>query len=585
MSEYGIRITNYQAGSIYEVSCGVREMYDMKPAMLINSLFKDFMVQHGMEVTKQGSTRDIIGVDFKYGSRTYIEEARHLKKLIKETETGNRSEEEKKERLERLHQLAEKVEANKDKFDKKTRSELRVIFYTQGIDIRYPIFEDKKVVDHEIIHYRMLYRTPGKAKKGSCMFIREELYDIARDYLYMGIKLPEENAPIVEIGAYSSLITSSIVGKIQIDPHDILILNDYDSFYETTVVSIETDEEKHCHAIQRQNYKLKNTMFDGQALIDSSIFPDWADGYVLLREHFCKMAAFCTNIQLFFKDHYGDQYETAEIEDAFGNKHKAKDIKLITTTNAVKFIKFDVSYDYWCDRVKQDNDNYFGIVKTAHKSKLGEVQQMSYQMINAMDIDTMNEVLNVTTDYLDKLTDDNEEFLKYLEKNKNFSNDYEVLIALVKQDPDFIRSEYFKERRSKIIVNWIQSVKLGKVINHGDNLVIVGSPYAMLMWTVGLNPEDDPSFEQEDGCIQCYTGRFEDGEYLAEFRSPFNSRNNLGYLHNHYSQEINRYFNLGKQIIAINMRHTDFQSRNNGLINWPRGMVTCFRKLGENGES
>ena len=86
----------------------------------------------------------------------------------------------------------------------------------------------------------------------------------------------------------------------------------------------------------------------------------------------------------------------------------------------------------------------------------------------------------------------------------------------------------------------------------------------MLLHSVGEDTNGDPTFEDEDGTIQCYTARFADGEYLAEFRSPFNSCHNLGYLHNKYHPIWNKYFNLGKQIIAINMRYTDFQDRNNG---------------------
>jgi hypothetical protein len=55
-----------------------------------------------------------------------------------------------------------------------------------------------------------------------------------------------------------------------------------------------------------------------------------------LRQHFFKAAAFCAHIQKFFKDYYGDKYETATIKDMWGNEHKAKDIQLITTVNSVK---------------------------------------------------------------------------------------------------------------------------------------------------------------------------------------------------------------------------------------------------------
>ena len=44
MSEFGLRINNFAAGSIIEKNIGVRDRYDITEAMLINSLFKDYMV-------------------------------------------------------------------------------------------------------------------------------------------------------------------------------------------------------------------------------------------------------------------------------------------------------------------------------------------------------------------------------------------------------------------------------------------------------------------------------------------------------------------------------------------------------------
>jgi hypothetical protein len=75
----------------------------------------------------------------------------------------------------------------------------------------------------------------------------------------------------------------------------------------------------------------------------------------------------------------------AVVLDMFGNEHFVKDIEVITTDNAMKWLKFDISYETWCEKVN-DNNNLFGIVKTPHKSKLGDVQQMSYQMINSLDM-------------------------------------------------------------------------------------------------------------------------------------------------------------------------------------------------------
>ena len=47
---------------------------------------------------------------------------------------------------------------------------------------------------------------------------------------------------------------------------------------------------------------------------------------------------FKTKIKKFFKDYYGDNYNTATIKDMFGNDHYVKDIELITTDNAMKWL-------------------------------------------------------------------------------------------------------------------------------------------------------------------------------------------------------------------------------------------------------
>ena len=576
MSEFGIKIKNIEAATLYEYNKGLRDHYDYKDAMFVNSLFKDFMCENKLKVWNDESTRDLICLEFNFGTRSYDEEIAHIRKIAKNARieykkaisSGSKKlielQTNKKKKIISLYNFA--VNHKTDYFSLSADT-IREEFYNNGVNVEYITRKrNGDIIKTEVIHYKMLYRSTGKAKKGTCMFIRDKLYNKAINYLRMGIKLPKHNADIVGISAYSSLVCSGIVGKVKINPKNILVLKDVDRYFNTNVISVEIDENKHCIAKAIKDYKLKNTLFDGQALIDSSIFPNRGNGYILLRHHFCKMAAFCSNIQLFFRDYFGDDYYSATVKDMWGNEHYVKDIELITTDNAMKWIKYDVSYDYWCNKV-YENDCMFGIVKTAHPSKLGNVQRMSYQMVNSLDVEIMENVCKESIEYINRLKTDDDFFLDYLRKNINFSNDYEALIALCEQNRDFLRSSYFRDRKKAIIMTYVLNFKSGKVIQNADNLVIVGSPYAMLLYGATGNPCDvdkDDTFSVEDLATQCYTTRFNDNEYLAEFRSPFNGKYNLGYLHNVYNDRFKKYFKFCDQIIAVNMNGTDFQDRNNG---------------------
>lgn len=560
LSKYGLKIKNFSCGVLYEHNLGVREHLSYTNAMFTNSLLSYYLVENGLRVSKDGRTRDIIGINFDFGAKSYAETLKRVEHSIEMEESQDND----PDRLAVLHDLKERVELNKDLYQKKSKEAIREEFYRDGVDVTYTTTNKQgEVVKAEKIHYRMLYRSTGKAKAGSCMFICEGLYKKAHDFLYMGIKLPKNNAPIVEASAYVSLVASSVVDRICINPKNILILEDVDSFFRTNVVSVETNENKECFAKTIKDYQVKNTLFDGQALIDKSIFPSWGNGYILLRHHMCKTAAFKADIKAFFKDYFGEEYNQATVVDMFGNEHYAKDIQMITTDNAMKWLKFDISYEYWCERVNM-NGNMFGIVKTAHKSKFGEVQRMSYQMINSLDVGIMKNVSKVSREYIMSLKSDDDVFLQYLRDNTNFSNDFDVLVALCEQNPDFIRCDYFIERRRKIIKGYIHKFKTGKVIQEGDNLVMVGSPYAMLLHAVGEDVEKDDTLKGRDDAIECYTKRFPPNLQLAGFRNPHNGKNNILSLYNVDSEKLNKYFDIGQQCVAVNCIHTDLQDRANG---------------------
>ena len=162
------------------------------------------------------------------------------------------------------------------------------------------------------------------------------------------------------------------------------------------------------------------------------------------------------------------------------------------------------------------------------------------------------------------LLQDVEVFVKYLRKNANISNHFDMLADLYEWNHKFMNSFYFKRERGSIIHAYLEKLRGGRIFVNADNLTLCSNPYALLLYSVGEDWRKDDTIQYEDGCIQCYTKRFEDGEYLAAFRSPHNSPNNIIYLHNIYSDKMERYFNFSKNIMAVNNIKTDIQSRANG---------------------
>lgn len=615
MSEYGIKIKNISAGMLYDVNLGTRDYFTYTDAMFNNSLFSFFLQKNGLNVYKGESTRDIICLDYEFGSRSYDSEHTRLKKLLNDTDGDAK---------ERIQKALQKVEDRKDLYNEKSRDEIREYFYENGVDVTYKRKRRDGTIKEETIHYEMLFRTSAKAKLGQVVFINSKLYDIAYDWLTIGLgkKMSHDNAKIVEMSAYAPLTTSTIIGTLHIPVEDILILKDQDSFFETMTKVVKAEEyevevkkknretnknekviekRKKC-VVTEEKRQVKNTIWDGMALIeaDSNYFrlPSYINGMALLRNHLFKACAFKSYLQKFFKDwceKNGYDYDTYQIQDMFGKWHYLKDIKMITTDNAIKWKKFQnlmgsnitEAYEYWCKRIHADGD-IWGIVKTDHPSKLGQYQQLSYQMINTLPCtkDDVKDIAHISIDYVELLKHDNDAFEKFLRKYANEVNHYEMLADLYAQNHEFGNSKFFRYEKKEIIKQYVFRMRKGKIMVNGDNLTVCGNPYALLLYSVGEDFEKDPTLSQESNCIQCYTKQFNNNEYLAAFRNPHNSPNNVCYLHNVYSEEMDKYFAFSKNIMAVNCIHTDIQDRANGcdfdsdffLATNQTTMVKCAQK-------
>lgn len=586
--------------------------------MFSNSLFYYYMREHGgLSDYKDEYTRDIICIDFSYGTRTYENEVKHLEKIIKEEKDA--------EKKKIKEDILESVKRNKYLYKQYSKDEIRKDFYINGVPIKY-LKKDKKTgnIIEETIKYKMLYRNAAKAKMGQSIFINENLYDLANEWITMGLRnlLPHDEAKIVELSAYMPLVTSSIIMRFHMSLDDVLILDDMESSllttvdvikstdYDTykTVIDNELTEKEHIKAIEKNNldiygnpiYKTRykkvpckskrcivsreetnvtNVLWDGMALIESSFSPG-INGMVLLRNHFFKACAFKAHIQKFFMDYCRENnidYDTFELTDIFGRKILAKNVKLITNKDACKWWKFidimggtkESAYNYWKEKVEADG-SIWGVVKEDHPSKLGdnhEIQQLSYQAINSLPCskEDIENIAKISISYVELLKSDNNEFEKFLRKNATEVNHYEMLADLYNWNHEFANSKMWKVDKSSIINTYVSKLKKGKITVPGDNLTVCGNPYALLLYSVGEKWEDDPTLRPESGVIQCYTPRFKDGEYLCGIRSPHNAPANTGYFKNVRHPLMEKYMDFSNNIIAVNCIKTDVQPRLNGM--------------------
>lgn len=568
-SKYGLKIKNVQVATLFECNAGLRYKYETTDAMLNNSLFLDAMIDN-IKVESDGSTKDFICCQFAFGCKTYEQRRKEIVKKISTIESdiknNNGDVVRLKDLLDKAKRSLEFCDSNKDKYIGMSKEDLRKHSYVNGVYIDYYKRKRDGSEVTERIYYKMLYRSTGKAKIGECIFCNAKIWEACHNYLYCGRELAPRDK-IVELSAYVSLAASTIVDRITIRPEQILILPDVDRSIRKTVLDVTSSDGK-AEITLRENFEVPSVLFDGEGILDESIFPsDRHQGYVLLRNFFFKAACFRGDVQSFYRDKLGEAYESATVTDAFGNTIRLKDVRLVTTTNALKIKKINVSYETWKENVEKYNCT-FGIVKSAHPSKLGNYQRMSYQMVNSLNINNMGEVMQDSVEYVERLKNDDGFYLEFLKRTENYMNDNEALLSIVNKNPSFINSSYFRDRRSRNIRSLVQDIRGGKVLQSGAvNATIVSNPYGLLLHSLGINPDEDVTLPvRNDNGISCYCTKFKHGEMVAGFRSPFNSKNNLLYLVNNVSDEMEKYFShFTDEIVAVNSRGTDVQSRGNGL--------------------
>lgn len=500
-------------------------------------------LSHTIDKNNKQLSMDIINVSFNQKVRNKDEIIKKIEAKIKMNINENGEVKDgKSEYINKLFTFIEKIKDDDESIWKGfSIEEVREKLYNEGFDLNG-------------IHYVYYKRSSAKVRVGETLFINEKLFNTMIDYSRLYLDMSEQDIPSVM--AYQSLINSSIIDTIKIKPEQILVINDYDSEI-TDIFDIIEQNNNGDVKCNTKEYTTSNSIWDGQSLIDYSVMGKYRDkGCLQMRQSLFKTCAFNTNISQFFKDN-----GVTVVTDMFGVEHKASKIKMITTPNSLKFLKFSSAigtklemYDYWCEQLKRDK-SIFGICKYEKGSKRGQnkggiLQQLSYQMLNSLNFncDELNELISIESEYVSELKNDINAFLSFLDKNSNDMNVNKTMHDLVVRNRDFQHTKLFKDFRKKQINSYVSYLKLGKIRMNGDYCTMVGNPIEMLF--ACINNFSGEAITLKDN--ELYTPLFESDKELVAFRNPHTSTGSVFVCKNVENKLISEYMNLTDNIVVVN---------------------------------
>lgn len=406
----------------------------------------------------------------------------------------------------------------------------------------------KDGVEQKYVEYK---RTTSESRVGTALYIKEQYYDDMIRWSRLNIS-EEDVKDIPAFRSYESLVLSSIEATIDIKPENILLVNEEmsDKFmWAMSVTRLDGDKL----IVNDEEVEVENSLWDGEALLDSSCFVDEYEGhgFMLLRNHFTKTAAFNTNIQQFCADN-----GITTVTDMFGVEHNVEDIKLILNPTCIKLFKFKNIFggmkETW-DYLLANLIPYFGICKTDHESKFGSYQNFTYQFLNSLPFDEADLRAMLTDDlkYLDALKNDDRVFKMDLggSHNSQTPTTKDMLIDLMEINPDIQYTNIFKTVRKDRTDNFTRALRRGKIkMPYSDNSTLFGNPYEYLHFAIFGNREWVQPLEG----WSVYCPRYNDGEEVAMFRSPHIATGNVMFATNRTHELLDRYFNLSNNIVVIN---------------------------------
>ena len=430
-------------------------------------------------------------------------------------------------------------------------SELREDLYENGFDCNG-------------VHYIRFKRSSGSSRVGKCLFIDEKLYPAMARWQACGIKVKEgQEIDLAAYEAYIALTLSSIIDTIEINPENILVVDDFESVFRDKVIVVREDENSNLTA-GPEEIEIKNSIWDGQSLMDISLFGKYSNyGMLLLRNRFFKSCCFNCNLEWFFADN--GITDVSQL-NGFTLAKSIDEVKLITTPSSIKYLKFG-KLETWLREIEP----IFGVVKHEKKTHFfdGRMVQSHYQLLNTLQLsyEEVEELLKPSLDYVNLLNSD-PAVLRYHIKYPNdefrlpmsaLESKNDIVYKLLGLNDDFAKTALYSSFRGDLTTAFVNNMRRGHILINGNYETLLGNPVEMLYQAIG-------KFDGTShlGVGHVHTKRFPFGITLLGCRSPHINPGNILLTENTESKEIDTYFNLTPEILCVNAIGENIQQRLNG---------------------
>lgn len=443
------------------------------------------------------------------------------------------------------------------------------------------------ILDNE--KYVQFMRTPGKARTGAILFIKEKLLKDFLLWARMGIDFDKitERVDVAGLKAAESLVFSEIKDTVTIKSNEILLIPDVKIPFKipkgrASVTEMGGDGMA-VTCDNKEEIEKANDIFDGQSLLVPEYFHG-GKSMNLLRNRFFKTAAFCFDIQKWLK---GNGITDVSQLNGYTLADKVEDIKLVTTPNSLKFMKQkkyitfdgevdDIGYavfEYWLKHIEEDN-GIFGVVKNEYAS--GFVKGYNYQVDNSLELnkDEIRELLRYEFRRIQKAKDSNDYFVnEFLEKKKNsigqedgfreqkFDN---CVYELYKLNSDIQYTKFFRDYKNNMLgTDYKDILKQGKYkLEDSDYCVVCSNPFEMIQHACGVKVND---WQRVHYGREAFCRYYSDEQDLIATRSPHIYSGNVICLHNTYHNWIDEYMKVSDNIVIINSIESDIMDRANGM--------------------